>query len=634
MSQRTDDLLRMLMGAHAPLTSAELADGIGVSTRTVKREVKGLSDMLALHGASLASGNAGYRLVVDDEREFDEFRTRFLSKKKHATDEGESVRSIVRILLTSEYVTQDDIASALFVSRSTVGKLMRQVRDLLDERQIILSSRPHYGYYLIGQEKAIRNFMVECLLRDVDMRTYSDELVLDRCRSYPEFMSLAQRLLSQGGHDLADPRTQGIFKYMVVIGCRCVRHQSIDSVGGDAMVDASAVELAGKLARLIGDEFGCRVSAGEVEYLSLLVGNASGMGAGGGASLDATYFENVVDGCIQQVKAIYGRDFSDDEGLRRGLISHLYSTCSRMRIDAVLSLPVLSMVKAQYTEAYDYAVLCGHLLLERYGLQSNEDSLGYIAMHFAAAIERQNARNRFKVVVVCESGFGTSQLLQMRIVTRLPNVEVSAVLSTAQLKGYDLSDIVLVISTVPLDEKKIGAPCMIVTPFFDDKDSRRVSDYLQYFKDADRVKGLFSPGLFFPRIRVADKDGTLAAICERLIAAGVMRDEDREGFYRREEISSTEINPLVAMPHCLLGEGEKTSYAIFTTDSPVDWKHNDVQLIIVMLISPAGDVDRQLFPLIYRLTADERKVSELVKITDFGPFMDKLFHNLPTTIVR
>ena len=144
------------------------------------------------------------------------------------------------------------------------------------------------------------------------------------------------------------------------------------------------------------------------------------------------------------------------------------------------------------------------ILLERYGLRSNEDSLGYITMHFAAAIERQNALGRFKVVIVCESGFGTSELLRMRTTTRLSNVTVEAVLSVAQLSAYDLSDVSLVITTVPLDDG-LSVPHMLVTPFFDDSDARRVADYLKYFKDTGRVKALFSSDLFFrasaPRAR-------------------------------------------------------------------------------------------------------------------------------------
>lgn len=623
--------MRALLDSEAPLTSAALAERFEVSPRTIKGEMKLVSDVLGQNGATLVVGNAGYGVEVSDRNAFDAYRRRLAELGQRSAAVAPSVQAIVHALVVKDYVTQDELASALFVSRSTVGKIARQARDFLAERGIVLSSRPHYGYYLIGQEDAIRNVMVEVLMGATDPAEYDDKDVLARCRSHQEFLRLVERELQQGGHEPSDPRTRGLIKYLTATGCRCALRHKMEDQGEAPLVDAASRRLASRIADIIADCFGTSLGGGEVEYISSLLGNAAGGVRDDERTLDPAFFEDVVDDCILQVRQIYGRDFSGDEDLRRGLVSHLYSTCSRMSINAVLALPMLNMVKSQYAEAYDYAVVCGKILLERYGLRSNEDSLGYITMHFAAAIERQNALGRFKVVIVCESGFGTSELLRMRTTTRLSNVTVEAVLSVAQLSAYDLSDVSLVITTVPLDDG-LSVPHMLVTPFFDDSDARRVADYLKYFKDTGRVKALFSSDLFFPRIRAASKEEALAQICDSLVARGVMREEDRESLYHREQISSTEINPLVAMPHCLLGEGEKTSYAIFTTSQPVDWKHADVQLIIVALISKSDGIDRQLFPLVYRLTEDADKVARLVDITDFDLFTEKLFSNLPTDI--
>lgn len=82
-----------------------------------------------------------------------------------------------------------------------------------------------------------------------------------------------------------------------------------------------------------------------------------------------------------------------------------------------------------------------------------------------------------------------------------------------------------------------------ITQFFDDADAMAVSDYLRYFRDIEHIKALFSPTLFFPHALASDKDQALDLVCNRLIDAQVMEPEDRESIFRREEISSTEINP-------------------------------------------------------------------------------------------
>jgi|GEM_PF-2315577 lichenan operon transcriptional antiterminator len=623
MTTTNQELFSLLLHANTPLTSSELAGRLGISSRTVKREVQKLAPELQAHGARLASGNSGYRLEVLDSGAFSNYA---LGTDGHGPDSEDFLaREVFSVLSTREYATQDDLADILYVSRSTVGKLIKRTRAALEKNQVVLSSRPHYGYYLIGQEEAIRNAMVSWLLRDQDMESFSNRWLLDRCNSYSEMTRLLRRQLQSAGYEPSDPRINGLVKYFVVCGCRCAHGQSIEECGSEALVEPRTRSLAHGVSQVIARHFGTHLSNAEELYLSLLLGNFSTEGSKKEKDLaDPLFFEQVVDKCISEVQDTYGIDFSNDETLRRGLVSHLYSTCSRMQINAVLDFPMLSMVKSQYAEAYDCAVLCGRILLDSYGLQSNEDSLGYIAMHFAAAMERANAHDIYRVLIVCATGFAGSELLRTRVISQVANVSVVAVISAYDLKGYDLSGISLILSTVELNPAP-AKPCVHITQFFDDADAMAVSDYLRYFRDIEHIKALFSPTLFFPHVFVSDKDRALDLVCKRLIDAQVMEPKDRESIFRREEISSTEINPLVAMPHCILDSGDATKIAVFTTTSAVDWQYMDVQLIFVLLISRKVGLFKRTFTTIYRLTQDRDKVARLVETDDFGDFLEELF---------
>ena len=59
-----------------------------------------------------------------------------------------------------------------------------------------------------------------------------------------------------------------------------------------------------------------------------------------------------------------------------------------------------------------------------------------------------------KVILVCNSGFGTSLFLKKRIEDKLENIEVADVVSAKDLKGYDLSNINFIVSTVKLENIK------------------------------------------------------------------------------------------------------------------------------------------------------------------------------------
>ena len=140
--------MRALLDSEAPLTSAALAERFEVSPRTIKREMKLVSDVLGQNGATLVVGNAGYGVEVSDRNAFDAYRRRLAELGQRSAAVAPSVQAIVHALVVKDYVTQGELASALFVSRSTVGKIARQAQDFLAERGIVLSSRPHYGYYL------------------------------------------------------------------------------------------------------------------------------------------------------------------------------------------------------------------------------------------------------------------------------------------------------------------------------------------------------------------------------------------------------------------------------------------------------------------------------------------------------
>ncbi|WP_260856955.1 HTH domain-containing protein [Bacillus pumilus] len=77
LSLRQEELLKRLMQAEQELTSEEIARMIGITSRTIRTDMKALKSTLAEHGAVLhIKRGAGYTLTVED---YGSFRT-FLKK--------------------------------------------------------------------------------------------------------------------------------------------------------------------------------------------------------------------------------------------------------------------------------------------------------------------------------------------------------------------------------------------------------------------------------------------------------------------------------------------------------------------------------------------------------------------------
>lgn len=70
------------------------------------------------------------------------------------------------------------MAEQLFVSRSTLSKYIPGVKLILEAKGIVLSSAPpHYGYFIEGNERDIRNYMVSILFSGEDLAAAEPELL-------------------------------------------------------------------------------------------------------------------------------------------------------------------------------------------------------------------------------------------------------------------------------------------------------------------------------------------------------------------------------------------------------------------------------------------------------------------------
>ena len=76
-NKRLIKILRFFLENEKWITGASIALSVGVSTRTVRNDIKELNQMLADRGAEITSEiGQGYKLTVSDSRKFDLLKRR------------------------------------------------------------------------------------------------------------------------------------------------------------------------------------------------------------------------------------------------------------------------------------------------------------------------------------------------------------------------------------------------------------------------------------------------------------------------------------------------------------------------------------------------------------------------------
>lgn len=187
-------------------------------------------------------------------------------------------------------------------------------------------------------------------------------------------------------------------------------------------------------------------------------------------STNANY---ITEKLINYICTIIRRDLMIDETIREGLLLHIRPMLNRLNYNIQIRNPLLPEIIEQYNESLNICKAAVMILAHEHNLKPiSIDEIGYLTMYFQAALERSVLKRR--VIVVCQSGYGTSQLLMTKLKKAFPLWEIVDVLSVYKLGERDLNDIDLVISTVHLDISE--KPFIMVSAFLNDKDIENISN--------------------------------------------------------------------------------------------------------------------------------------------------------------
>lgn len=171
---------------------------------------------------------------------------------------------------------------------------------------------------------------------------------------------------------------------------------------------------------------------------------------------------------ISRIEKILKISFLTNEKIYELLIIHLSSLINRINYGIQIENP-----------EYEYLIV--HLknvveslknLIQKLPLNNPlskiiDSELAYIAVYCQAIIENNINENK-NIVIVCPSGFGTSELLKNRILNKFSNINNVVIMSLRELYKSNLDNFDFIISTVKID--KIDKMVVNVSILLDEED--------------------------------------------------------------------------------------------------------------------------------------------------------------------
>lgn len=504
-NNRVNQILYILLQNNKKITIKELAEKLDISKRTIRKDLKELQNYLAQENIALIiKPSAGVWLEIDNKN-LNSLQNKFLNIFKENKQFGPERRQyhILKKIIEKNNYTVNKLAKNLCVSNATIYKDLKKIESLLNKYNLKLIKNNN-NLKIEGKEKDWRKFTAELLVSFKNQNILYDLFNQDNNDSRIDseiFNSLIQlfddieiknlintlenildEVESETNYLFTDQTFNGLIIHIAIGIERLKDNNSIfmNKEIIDKLKNKKEYQIATFIANKIQKKLNINIPKSEIAYMCLHI-----LGSKSLENIDKNNLDNllsavdpqiisIAENIIEMAEDILDIRLKDDKKLLTGLVLHLRPAVNRLKYGLSLRNPILSSIKENYPNVFGAAWAASILFEETIGVPIKEEEVGFIALHLGAALERKNIN--IKLLLVCGSGIGTAQLLSSKLNENFANIEIIDSIAMHKLKNYNLKNIDLIISTVPINP--LEKPYLQVNPLLLEKDIESVKNKL------------------------------------------------------------------------------------------------------------------------------------------------------------
>ncbi|MFC7442461.1 BglG family transcription antiterminator [Laceyella putida] len=634
MEQRKKQLLATLLSLESFTTTQQLAERLGVSEKTIRNDLKQLDNWLKQTTSAilLRQPGIGVKLeATERERDMLHFYIRQIesvSTSESILDPAKRKRWITQALLKqSRPITIQQLSEQLYVSKATIRHDLSEVEQELAAYGLQLDKQPHKGLTVRGSERNKRALLVKLIGQTTQLDSthpYEYALVRHAVRTWE------RRLHVQ----FTDESFLRLCTHLVLALIRIQQGHEVHMPAAELQQLRQKTEypLVEEVARKFGKKLALAIPETEIAYMTLhLLGAKVHYTPPQDAPLDATLSQldpeaiRMAESLIERVAQMAQLPLSQDKELFLGLAIHLPSAIHRLRHQLRLTNPILDEIKQTYRYTFEMVCAATITLEPVVGGQVSEDEIGYLTLHIQAALERCQPvdRAQVRILIVCTTGVGTSQLLATKIRRAFPDLLLLGSVPMSQLqRALAQHQPDLLISTIPLNE--LAVPHITVSPFFPEADQRKVADRLRAIKEPPLAETAFptlhsfiAPHLVLLDLAAEHPDELIQAMGQHLVEQGVVDKAYPASAIARERLSSTYIGGGIAIPHGTIDHIHHSAVCVARLNQPIVWGDETVRLVFMPAVK-LSEKERaeRLFAEIVALVESPATIERLMRAPD------------------
>lgn len=586
MNTRALSIIKILLNSVEPVSSLALSQEIGCSTKTIQNEIKEVNKELK-NCEIVSIRGIGYKIEgnlddidIKNSDLYDYDRVEYIIKK------------IINLSSTDkDTIKLEDLADSMYVSLSTVKNDLKEVKKILNEYNLKISSKHKQGICIEASEEDIIKFIINYSNKVDNSLNIKDFLNNNIIENLFSIKKILLDTLSYENMILTDNEFKNIVNYISIYLSRNNTNQS------DFIKEYIKKYKSKKEKPISEDE-------------QLLIRKA------------------IKEFC-RDLNIATSINLSHDKIFEECLFNHICNLYKRADLGINQYEITAGEIKLKYPFPFELGKIAKKTIEKNLNMEISEDEVENIALHIGGALERIDKRDEkkvYKTIIVCTSGVGTSMLIKSKLENIFKGkLEIIKVIPSYLIDYINVLDIDFVISTVEVNLENVNV--IKVSPMLTDKEIKLIEKYIEtenVYIDLD-IQNLFSSELFFKDIKAETRSQVIDIMSKKLVEKGYIDDTMRQSYFERETIATTEIGNMVAIPHGAKGEVYENKVAIGILKEPISWEVGKVRLIIMLALDKEKILDyEEVFSKIYKRVDSIAKVISICENKSYEKFI-KLF---------
>lgn len=590
MKSQEKRILEVLLNSTVPLSALAIAEKTGFTDRYVRSVLKEMEKYGKEEGYCIETlFRKGTTLRILDETLF---HTAFSSDAQTISNE------ILCYLLNAETpVFYSTLEEAFYITHTALVNHMKAASQQASKYHLTIQYRSDTGFYIEGEEQDKR----KCYIH-THHRTSSE------MESLHKIEEIVASILEKHQFNMSDNNFSTLCFHLLIALERAEKQEYISEIMPMKEAHPEQEEIAEEILTSLTDCFSVSFPETEKYYLTLHLLGKQTLEEDGEILPETQELASSILDTIQKKSNIHLHYTIE---LFTSLCLHLQPMLFRLKYHLSQSNPLKDNTKREFPIAYDLALIASEVIEHTFQLSVPEDEVGYLALHFALALDKHETPTDKKIVLVCSSGRGTARLLQHQLMSQYHLKEENITLSSAlHLQNMDFSNYSCILSTIPLS-MSLPIPHMVVSPVIQSIKSDKVKQFLvSQFQKTDLIQEDS-----FITLSLQSREEVFAYLAEYYQLPMLYT-----ALIERERLSSTEVGNLCALPHPYGYNVEKTCVRFIKLQEPVLWDTQKVQLVVFAAYRP-DCIETTISDQIIHLVSDPVLVQRLLQNFSYATYL-------------